>query len=55
MIFAGIALKLEKVGPVVSSFNSCSSLPLDDRTETVPMPNYILDHYFWIPLMRRQV
>ena len=33
VIFAGIALKLEKVGPVVSSFNSCSSLPLDDRKQ----------------------
>ena len=33
MIFAGIALKLEKVGPAVSSFNSCPSLPLDDRKQ----------------------
>ena len=40
MIFAGIALKLEKVGPAVSSFNSCSSLPLDDRKQFQCLPIY---------------
>ena len=34
--FAGIALKLEKVGPTFSTFNPCSSLPSvasDDRKQ----------------------
>ena len=40
VIFAGIALKLEKVGPAVSSFNSCPSLPLDDRKQFQCLPIY---------------
>lgn len=41
--FAGIALKLEKVGPIFSSFNSCPSIlaiRYNRREETVSMPKY---------------
>ena len=63
LIFAGIALKLENVGPTFSSFNPHTSLPFvetDDRKQFQCL-NIVFNNktapllIFWIKLMRRQV
>ena len=44
MIFAGIELKLENVGPTSLSFNLCQSLPTTgkDNREQLQQPKYSL-------------
>ena len=63
LIFSGIALKLENVGPTFSSFNPHTSLPFvetDDRKQFQCL-NIVFNNktapllIFWIKLMRRQV
>ena len=52
VIFAGIiALKLEKVGPAFSCFNTRPSLPFvarqQDKLINIVSHNVTLDHFFW--------
>ena len=59
VIFAGIALKLENVGPTFSSFNPCPSLlsvATDDKKQFLCLNKLVkttkLDHYFFFISMR---
>ena len=55
VIFAGIALKREKIGPVPSSFNPCLSTPsvaTHDRKQFQCLKTVVI---FGIQLMRKHV
>ena len=52
--FCRYSIKTWKSWPSCFKFQFMPILAIR-RQKTVPMPTYILDHYFWIPLMRRLV
>ena len=61
MIFAGISLELEKVGPTFQSFNPCPPLPCvaTDNSKQFQCPDMVLNKKtrsisFEIQLMRRR-
>ena len=49
VIFVVIALKLENVGPTLSRFNPCTSLPSKATDSLRKQPTLFWRHYHWFP------